>query len=801
MPAGTGGPAIPLLQAIVPRHLPRMSSQPPSSAHPAQAPGVSTSDELTEVFAPGTVAPKSVFPTSPHALPVGSRIGEFEVHRLIGEGGFGIVYLCYDQALDRYVALKEYMPSSLATRENATLAIVVKSKHHTETFQAGMKSFINEARLLAQFDHPSLVKVYRFWQANGTAYMTMPFYEGPTLKQALAALAQPPDEATLRAWLEPMLDALEEIHRFSCYHRDIAPDNILLTAAGPLLLDFGAARRVIGDMTQALTVVLKPGFAPIEQYGDAASMSQGAWTDLYALASVVYYAITGRPPMSAVERLMDDKLEPLSHRVAGRYSHALLAAVDTALAVRPQDRPQNVAAFRALMKGAADARDTDLRLWADDDAPTELPLPPAAAPTPPGRLGDHRQPRTVPLRGGPGHPAAVPGATQASGPVTEACPPTDFDTLPNGGLPQPAPPAGFAPSPQYGQPTLPPTATASHAAPHFQPPPPAEERTMLVRRTEPQPQPIQPPGGWPASVPPAPSGFGDSGFAAGAPPGHPSPWLASQPPPLADPGTAAAWPAPAAAGAFGAGLAPLSGGVDHARPMPPRPPLAERTAMPSLLPPSPQGAAGGRAVAPPSPPGPTAAPAAPAPQHLSLWLSGAALVLAALVAAWTFTRPAPDTEEIIETEAPAKTASQPAPAPIATPATTPAPATAPAPIPSPTSVEAPAAPTANNTAPTPAPASPPPATVRAAPGGNVANNSGGNGTPAIRLGQQPSSRAPREEEDSPIVLNPRGSPRSDPASPAPRSNASQARCNDIRQRAGLEDLSADERHFLRTQCR
>ena len=366
-----------------------MSSHPPSSSAPNH---ISVSDEMTEVFAPGST-PKSVFPTSPHALPIGARIGEFEVHRLIGEGGFGIVYLCYDQALDRYVALKEYMPSSLATRQDSTLAIVVKSKHHEETFEAGLKSFINEARLLAQFDHPSLLKVYRFWQANGTAYMTMPYYEGPTLKQALAALSGPPDEVLLRSWLLPMLDALEEIHRVNCYHRDIAPDNILLTNSGPLLLDFGAARRVIGDMTQALTVVLKPGFAPIEQYGDAATMSQGAWTDLYALASVVYFAITGRPPMSAVDRVMDDRLEPLSHRVAGRYSHALLATVDTALSVRPQDRPQNVAAFRAMLSAAPDEQTADLHLWGDDDAPTELD-----AATVPGVLGDspYNEPRTVP---------------------------------------------------------------------------------------------------------------------------------------------------------------------------------------------------------------------------------------------------------------------------------------------------------------------------------------------------------------------------------------------------------------------
>ena len=159
-----------------------------------------------------------------------------------------------------------------------------------------------------------------------------------------------PDEAWLqRFWLKPLLDALAVMHAAQCYHRDIAPDNILLTRRGPLLLDFGAARRVIGDMTHALTVILKPGYAPIEQYGDVASMAQGAWTDLYALACVVYYAITGKTPMSSVERLMDDRLEPLSVSMAGRYSPAFLRAIDAALAVRPADRPQNEPQFRAML--------------------------------------------------------------------------------------------------------------------------------------------------------------------------------------------------------------------------------------------------------------------------------------------------------------------------------------------------------------------------------------------------------------------------------------------------------------------
>ena len=298
-----------------------------------------------------------------HTLPIGTHLRDYEITGLIGEGGFGIVYLAWDHSLQRKVAIKEYMPASMASRVAGSSAIVVKSDRHLDTFNAGLKSFVNAARLLARFDHPSLVKVYRFWEENGTAYMAMPFYEGPTLKTALAELGHVPSEGELRAWLTPLLDALTVMHAAQCFHRDIAPDNILITSAGPLLLDFGAARRVIGDMTHALTVVLKPGYAPIEQYGDVASMTQGAWTDIYALACVVYYAITGKTPMSSVERLMDDRLEPIAVLAAGRYGDGFLRAIDAALAVKPQDRPQNEAQFRALL---------DLGL------PAALPAPPTS---------------------------------------------------------------------------------------------------------------------------------------------------------------------------------------------------------------------------------------------------------------------------------------------------------------------------------------------------------------------------------------------------------------------------------------
>ncbi len=308
--------------------------------------------DKTEIYAP---PPKPAAPPPPAApvhdmgngLPVGTRLHEFEITQLLGEGGFGIVYLALDTMLKRRVALKEYMPSSLAARTESS-EVKVKSERYAETFNAGMKSFINEAQLLASFDHGSLVKVYRFWEQNGTAYMVMPFYEGKTLRDTLRGLREAPSEQWLLTLLDPLTEALEVIHTQNCYHRDIAPDNVMMLAdtQRPLLLDFGAARRVIGDMTQALTVILKPGYAPVEQYAEIPGMKQGAWTDVYALAAVVHYAITGRTPPPSVGRLLNDTYQPLAQVAAGRYSAGFLAAVDRALAVRPEARTATVAQFR-----------------------------------------------------------------------------------------------------------------------------------------------------------------------------------------------------------------------------------------------------------------------------------------------------------------------------------------------------------------------------------------------------------------------------------------------------------------------
>lgn len=316
-------------------------------------------------------------------LPIGTRLGEFEIIDLIGEGGFGIVYLAQDHSLQRRVALKEYMPASLASR-GTNAAVVVRSERHQETFEIGRRSFVNEARLLAQFDHPALVKVYRFWESNGTAYMVMPYYDGRTLREVLGSLTAPPDEAWIRKILAPVIDALELIHRDNCFHRDIAPDNIILLANDrPVLLDFGAARRVIGDMTQALTVILKPGYAPIEQYAEMPGMKQGPWTDVYALAAVIYFMIARKLPPPSVSRIMQDHYEPLSKIAAGRYSDALLKGVDLCLTVRPEQRPQSMAEMRQIFGILTTAVQTPAAAPAIAPAPTPAANPaPAPRPAP-----------------------------------------------------------------------------------------------------------------------------------------------------------------------------------------------------------------------------------------------------------------------------------------------------------------------------------------------------------------------------------------------------------------------------------
>jgi len=289
--------------------------------------------------------------TEHDALPPGTRFGEFEIVRVIGIGGFGIVYLARDHSLERDVALKEYMPASLAAR-GAGPQITVRSTAFAETYAIGLRSFVNEARLLARFDHPSLVKVYRFWEDNQTAYMVMQYVQGITLRDTRRAMPQSPDEVWIRRVIDPIIGALALLHREGVYHRDIAPDNILLPPEGaPVLLDFGAARRVISDRTQSLTAILKPSYAPIEQYAEMPHLRQGPWTDIYALGAVVHYLLFGQPPLPATARALQEDGDPIAGRQVAGVTPAFLQAVGWALAVRPSDRPQSIDELRGALDG------------------------------------------------------------------------------------------------------------------------------------------------------------------------------------------------------------------------------------------------------------------------------------------------------------------------------------------------------------------------------------------------------------------------------------------------------------------
>jgi serine/threonine protein kinase len=296
------------------------------------------------------------------ALLPGTHLEEFEVERVLASSGFGIVYLAVDPRTDRRVAVKEYFPLSLAARDADGLRVVLRSATHAEAFERGRRAFIEEALLLARCDHPSLVKVLGSWHDNGTVYRAMPHYPGNTLLKLRQGLDVPPDEPSLRALLDGVLGALEVLHAENVVHRGITPGNILLLPDDhPMLLDGGAARHaIVGENTRALMSLLEPSFAAPEQVLPAGERSIGAWTDLYALAAVMHYCVSGSMPRLAPEGRPRPHL-PLATVVRGlrsrfpflHYSRQFAAAIDAALASDPAERPRSVAEFRDLLGNEA----------------------------------------------------------------------------------------------------------------------------------------------------------------------------------------------------------------------------------------------------------------------------------------------------------------------------------------------------------------------------------------------------------------------------------------------------------------
>jgi serine/threonine protein kinase len=280
------------------------------------------------------------------ALPSGGKIGRYDVLSVLGQGGFGITYRARDQQLGREVAIKEYLPALLAYRHDG-VAILPRSSKAVDDFTWGRERFVAEGRTLATLQNaPAIVKVFDFIEGNGTAYIVMELLQGETLDATLQRQGKL-DAAAIDRILWPLLDGLEQVHATGFLHRDIKPANILINGAGqPTLIDFGASRAAFAGRTAAMTAIFTPGYAAAEQF---TSTRQGAATDIYGLSATLYHAITGQPPPSAIERMLDDDYQPLMNLSTAGLAPSLLNAIDRGLAVRMTDRPQTIGAWRAVL--------------------------------------------------------------------------------------------------------------------------------------------------------------------------------------------------------------------------------------------------------------------------------------------------------------------------------------------------------------------------------------------------------------------------------------------------------------------
>ncbi len=292
-------------------------------------------------------------PESPHVLPYGTTLqNRYLIGRLLGAGGFGNTYLALDTVLHKKIAIKEYMPREFATRSQSQTKVVVLPGESSQYYERGLHSFLHESRTLAKFNnHPGIVSVKDFFHENNTAYIVMEYVEGLTLKQYVQKKGGriPLEEALLI--MTPVMDALREVHAAGVLHRDVSPDNIYITTQRQVkLLDFGAARQALGDVSKSLSVILKPGFAPVEQYSSRGK--QGPWTDVYAVAATIYMIVTGSIPLDVMERITEDELVPLNEKV-NNIPVYISDAVSKGLALRVADRWQSMVEFQFALQGKA----------------------------------------------------------------------------------------------------------------------------------------------------------------------------------------------------------------------------------------------------------------------------------------------------------------------------------------------------------------------------------------------------------------------------------------------------------------
>ncbi len=289
-----------------------------------------------------------------NALPAGHRLAEYEIQSVLGHGGFGITYLAKDTSLGALVAVKEYLPNELAARDGETAVVpILEDRNAVKSYQWGLQRFIEEARALALYKHPNIVRVLRYMEMNGTAYVVMEYEQGMSLARHLKNQGGQLIETDLLRVILPVLNGLTVLHENNMLHLDIKPDNIYIRVDGtPMLIDFGSARSAI---SQAKHVILTPGYAPIEQYPDKGK--QGPWTDLYAIGATMYKCITGKKPEDSLNRYKTilqyqaDPLTPVKKLVKGKYQPYLLDCINWSMQLYPKDRPKSARELQDSMIG------------------------------------------------------------------------------------------------------------------------------------------------------------------------------------------------------------------------------------------------------------------------------------------------------------------------------------------------------------------------------------------------------------------------------------------------------------------
>jgi serine/threonine protein kinase len=332
-------------------------------------------------------------------------IQEYRIVKVLGVGRFGIVYSAENKYFDETVAIKEFLPTDLACRQEGT-SVVPLSSETEETYNWALDKFLEEAKILWDLSHPepqkSIVRVLRFIEENGTAYMVMDYEEGEPLSRVLEQRGTLP-EAELKTYLGPLLEGLERVHAASIWHRDIKPSNILIRPDGsPVLIDFGAARREVPGAERSVVSVFTVAYAAPEQV--IATGSQGPWTDIYAFGSTLYRAVTGDKPANATKRLQGTVHTPAIVAAQGNYTPSFLAAIDAALELKFEDRPKSIAEWRELLESESAPVDAQ-----EDDATVVR----AGRPEPVGTSVSPDEPTVMPV----GNRKPEPEAQASSGPA------------------------------------------------------------------------------------------------------------------------------------------------------------------------------------------------------------------------------------------------------------------------------------------------------------------------------------------------------------------------------------------------